>query len=750
MKCSGVVDFPGISDHCLIYMTYTLKRPKFHPKKITRRDFKDFNKEAFIRDMELAPWGNILTLDENGVELGINEKVTVVENIYKEYMDKHAPLKEFIIKRPIKASWMNHEILDLMDQRDKYKNMFNRFKDDYFLNRYKELKNEVNHKIRRAKIQEFNETINSKIHDSRKFHSALKKHNVVSTKKSDDTLCPFSPDLMNDTFCESHNAVVNLDKIARTINTINSKPRRGGRFCFHETSEREVIDTVNALKSNACGVDGISAFFIKLSIHQSATAITKIINWSLCNSVFPERWKQALVMPIPKINNPMLPSDYRPISLLSVLSKIIEKIAAKQMVAYLSQHMLFDINQSAYRKNHGCQTALLKITDDLYQALDKGEIAIQVLLDYSKAFNCANHDIMLAKLKALGFSNGALSWINSYLSGRSQRVKTHNGFSNWKNLANGVPQGSILGPLLFTILLNDMHQFLSNCKLHLYADDSQIYITGTINEILELISKVNSDLLNIFKFSEANNLSLNIGKCKYIIIGSNPNLKLVDNINLPIVHIAGRALKREYEVYDLGVLLDDKLTWESHYDKTISSAYGKLRSAYLAKNFLNRKSKIAVVEYYVLSQLNYCNIIMQNLSQGIKSKIQKLQNACTRFIFGLRKYDHISQHFKQLNVLNMENRRILHSATLMHKITSGKAPSYLCNKICYRNAVHLHNTRGNVKLHIPLYRNLYGRDRFFRRVAQSYNRFMDLNNFSLSMSITNFKKKLKLHLLADQ
>ena len=212
-------------------------------------------------------------------------------------------------------------------------------------------------------------------------------------------MCPFLPDILNETFCASHNAEVDLNKIARTINSINCKPRQGSRFWLREVTEREVIDIVKTPKSNACGVDDISAFFVKLSIRHSVSAITEIMG------VFPEGWKKAIVIPIPKTATPLSPADYRPISLLSVLSKIIEKIVAKQMVAYLAQHSLFDINQSAYRINHGCHTALLKITDDLYMALDNGEIGLLALLDYSKAFNCANHDIILAKLKSLGFSN---------------------------------------------------------------------------------------------------------------------------------------------------------------------------------------------------------------------------------------------------------------------------------------------------------------------------------------------------------
>ena len=750
VKCSGVADFPGISDHCLIYMSYSLQRPKYKPEKVLRRNFKNFNEKAFTEDMERAPWGNIHVTDNNGQVIGIDDKVSAVESIFREYIDKHAPYREVVIKRPIKSSWMTDDILALMDNRDKYKNLYNTHKDDYFLNRFKECKNDVNHKIRRAKIAEFNESVNDKIQNSKSFHAALKKYNVVSSKKTAVVKCPFSPDRMNETFCASHNADVDFDKIAKTINAINLRPRKGGTFTFQEVSEGDIFEIVKSLKSNSCGVDDISAFFVKISIKQSVTAILDIINSSLRSGIFPKRWKKAIVVPIPKLDTPLSPSDFRPISLLSVLSKILEKVVSKQIVCYLTHHLLLDPNQSAYRKQHGCPTALLKITDDLHVALDKLEVAILTLLDYSKAFNCANHDILLAKCKSLGFSNLALTWVNSYLSGRSQKVKTSDGYSEWKDLANGVPQGSILGPLLFTILLNDFGEVINNSKYHLYADDSQIYITGLVSDIHEMIAKINSDLHNIFEFSEANNLSLNVGKCKYIIIGSAHNLKLLSEMDLANLVIDAKALKRESEVYDLGLLVDENLSWETQNSKTVASAYGKLRNAYQAKNFLSRKSKIAVVEYYVLSQLNYCNIVMQNLSQGTLSKIQKLQNACTRFIFGLRKFDHISAHFRQLNVLNMENRRLLHSATAMHKIVLKKAPTYLCGKIRYRNSFHLHNTRGNNKIHLPAFRNVHGRDRFFRKVAHTYNNIMDIDGFRRGMSVSCFKRKLKQHLIANQ
>ena len=750
VKMHGVAAFPGISDHCLVYMAYSLKRDKFKPITIIKRDYRNFKKEDFIADMEFAPWGNIHTIDENGLEINIDDKVTVLENIFKENIDRHAPFREVTIKRPIKASWMTDEILALMDRRDLFKNLHNTYKDDLFLSEFKRLRNEVNHKIRRAKIEDFNNTVNNKVKDSKSFHKALKSHNVVTSKKDKDTKCFFDPNTLNAAFTANNNAAVDFNVISDTIRKINLKPRKGNNFEFTPVSERDVIDVVKTLKSNSCGVDDISAFFVKLSINQSVSAITDIINLSFQTGTYPERWKQAIVIPIPKVDIPLSPADYRPISLLSVSSKIIGKLASKQITQYLQLHGLLDQHQSAYRSAQGTITALLDVTDNIYLAMDNALVTIKALLDFSKAFDLAHHNIMTAKLKYLGFANGALKWVSSYLAERKQKVRTHLGYSDWITLKNGVPQGSILGPLLFTILIIDIGEHIKNCLYHLYADDTQIYISGKVENIYTLLQQLNEDLERLYGFTTASNLKLNVGKCKYMLIASQNNLTQISNLNLPPVLIAGEPIKRELELRNLGKQIDETLSWKPSINKDISSAYGRLRLAYQAKNFLNKNSKQQVVEYYILSHFNYGNILMQNLTQELANKLQKIQNACTRFVFGLRKFDHISQHFRQLNVLNMENRRKLHSLVLMHKIMRKKAPTYLCSKIRLRNTIHGHNTRGRKKIHIPNFKNKFGRDRFFRKIPQLYNEVLDLEGFSPDMSVATFKRKLKMRFLNSQ
>ena len=172
------------------------------------------------------------------------------------------------------------------------------------------------------------------------------------------------------------------------------------------------------------------------------------------------------------------------------------------MKSYFISNNYLDKFQSAYRQKHSPITALLDITDNIYKSLDESEITILVLLDYSKAFDCANHTLILAKLKSFGFHNTALKWVNSYLSDRSQKVFTEVGESSWIGLQNGVPQGSILGPLFFTILVSDIYKEIKFCNYHLYADDTQLYISGKVSDIVNLIERLNMDLERIGNFSK--------------------------------------------------------------------------------------------------------------------------------------------------------------------------------------------------------------------------------------------------------
>ena len=333
-------------------------------------------------------------------------------------------------------------------------------------------------------------------------------------------------------------------------------------------------------------------------------------------------------------------------------------------------------------------------------------------------------------------------FIKSYLTGRSQKVVAGSQESSWANVLNGVPQGSVLGPLLFTILVSDISDAIKRGRYHLYADDTQLYYTCKVEDANKTIAQINSDLENISNYSKRNCLKLNAGKSKYIIIGSRPNLRKLKNINLDEIKLGPDTIEREYAVKNLGIMFDEHLSWVKHVNLIVAKAYGKLRHAYRFKHFLSPQAKWRLSETYILSQFNYGDVVLQGISNQLIYKIQKVQNSCIRYTFGMKKYDHISNIRKEKKILCMENRRLLHSLTLMFKITKNIAPIYLCERITYHSSLHNHNTRRKNEIVKPFARSRARTFSFFINIAKLFNELSRSVKIS-DISISTFKSKCR-------
>ena len=744
VKFWDVTNCPFHADHELIYMSYNFKKEKFSPKVISKREMKNFSSEDFLNKLDFAPWGNIYAVPENAID----DQVTIIENVFRTVLDDVAPFKTFRVTRP-PTPWLSEKIKEKMNERDKLRAVYKKSFDPIIFEKYKDLRNEINHEKRAAKVKHFNSKINSQFRNAKKVHKALKLEGVVDSNKTNFDLPVINDlNLLNLAFSSNNNKDIDSNKVEKYILDILKKSLPKS-FKFEPITEVEIKKIIRSIKTNAMGIDKISASFIKISVHIIAPFLTDIVNNVIKYSTFPSRWKLALIKPLPKVNHPIIHSDFRPISLLPAFSKILEKVLAKQMQNYFNKNKLLNKFQSAYTKNCSCTTVLLDITDFTFEAFDNGEIVILVLLDYSKAFDCANHDIILAKAQSLGFQDSALSLLSSYLSDRKQKIKLDGNESEWCTLLNGVPQGSILGPLLFTILLTDIDSVINNSKHHCYADDTQVFAKCKVDNVENCINEINQDLKNIAEFSEKNCLDLNAGKSKYIILGTDCNLKKLKSKIIPPLVINNRPIDREVSVKNLGIIFNENMSFSNHVNKMISKSMGKLKHAFRFKNFLSQEAKIIVVEFYILSNLNYGNILFQNISSTLKSKLQKLQNWCIRFIFRLKKIDHISPYFKKLKLLNIEQRREVHSLTQMHKLKKKVGPDYLLEKLICHEDIHHYNTRRKSDFVVSKSRTVSNQNTFFSKVVKSYNNVTKLKNdknqliFSTNDSVLTFKRKIK-------
>ena len=311
------------------------------------------------------------------------------------------------------------------------------------------------------------------------------------------------------------------------------------------------------------------------------------------------------------------------------------------------------------------------------------------------------------------------------------------------------PPGSILGPLLFLVLVSDLYKSISNGKYHMYADDTQLYYHCTVDEIEATITRINADLEKVQLFSNTNCLRLNTLKSNYIIIGSRPNISKLNQKTISPIILNNKIIERKTHVKNLGVIFDELFTWKNQVNKCISTAYMKLRQMYRHKKFLTEKSKITICESYVLCHFNYCDSVYFNISEFLKLKIQKVQNSCFRFIFGLRKYDHVSSCLLKLNTLNMNERRLLHGLSLMHRINLKIAPPYLSDRIVCNSDVHNYNTRHRHNIVSERVNTSMRKNSFFPYFSKLYNEVNAIENIR-NVSITTFKKHVKAYLKNDR
>ena len=453
----------------------------------------------------------------------------------------------------------------------------------------------------------------------------------------------------------------------------------------------------------ATGPDDVSVNLLKHACNAPNVihSLTHILNSSLDQGDFFDEWKIARVQPIYKAGSKLNVENYRPVSLLSIPSKILEKAVNKDFQDYLIENRILTDKQFGFRPNHSCETALLCMIDQWAQNVDQGYVNGVAFIDMRKAFDAVNHSILLMKLKCVGCTERSLKWFTSYLGGRSQYVSIKGEKSSTRAINYGVPQGSVLAPLLFSIFINDLPSSIQNGDMFLFADDATMSVKGkTTNEIQ---SKMNLALDEVFSWTQKNKLLLNTNKTKVMVIGSRQKINALNENHLD-VHIRTTPIECVSQYKCLGVIVDSNLLFTKHVEKVALQMKQKLGILRRLKSTFNKRYLSMIYWGYILPHAMYCCTVWTNRSQLNYETINQLHKRAAYIISGCS-WSTPSQHVLiQLNWSTLEALYSRALACMTFKCVHHLAPALLANKFILHDDVAQRTTRNSHQLKLESYK----------------------------------------------
>ena len=461
-----------------------------------------------------------------------------------------------------------------------------------------------------------------------------------------------------------------------------------------ELSENEVKTVILDLNNSAAGWDNFPTFVAKKCVDGYLTPLTKIINKSISQGIFPSELKLARVIPIFKSNDKQNISNYRPISILTFFSKVFEKILHNNIYKYMERNKTINENQFGFRKGHGTQHAIISLIDKIGKSVDRGDIVINMFLDLKKAFDTVSHSILLRKLSAYGIRGNLLKLCKSYLIDRYQYVVYNGAKSERKIVTCGVPQGSILGPLFFLAYMNDIFNVSDFLYNILYADDTCLYLSG--RDLSALINVMNTESKLILHWLKANRLTLNTSKTFFMVFHRGKR-KCLGNIGLFIDDI---EIKETPTMKYLGVIIDAKLNWVSHvtYVKNkIAKGIGIIKKA---RPFLNKSVLSNLYHTFIYPYLIYCVEVWGSAKKVHLTPVMLLQKKIVRTITFSDRLSHTEPLFLNLEILAIDKLIQNRIGLFMYKMFHGLHPIGISAMYSQNCDVHSHDTRKKNNLHV--------------------------------------------------
>ena len=693
----------GLSDHH--HLIYSMLKTTFHkeePKTLIYRDYKTFSQEKFsselILKLESQENNDYQTFETNFVDTLNNHKTKSVEDLIKNKKQRNLVVK---LNKNCKKEFFNN-----LETKENSKSFWNKCK-PYFSNKHSKGDSDI-------LLIEKDELLlkNKKVADV--FNSYF--------QSITDSLDLFEWPLgSKDQIYDSIDRIIDSFQFHPSIKNIKRNYKITSKFSFKPVSEEFVKDIVNNLSSNKAAGGEIPVKILKecdFSFH----FLTKIKN-----KKFPDSLKLSNIVPVHKKKDATDKTNYRPVSILPLLSKVFEKVMYIQLYDYMENFL----NQllCGFRKAHSTQHALFRLIQSWHKELDESGFVGTILMDLSKAYDCLPHDLMVAKLEAYGISKEILQLISDYLSYRKQRTKNGSAYSDWANVICGIPQGSILGPLLFNIFINDIFLVVEKSDICNFADDNTLYSHGS--NLPLILNNLEHDLKNLLYWFKINSLKAKPGKLQFMILGNNKRLKYC-------LKIRSITIKESDEVELLGITIDKALNFKKHIENLCRNAQYKLHALRRIRKYLTLDKAKLLGNAFIDSQFNYAPLIWMLCHKGTYLKMQKIHHKFLKVIY---QFDASYDDLQQLsNSVSLHQRHLRFLLTEIYKSTGTLNPQFMWSYFKYRKVPY--NLRRGPVLFIPPARSaIHGTNSVHFLGSLIWNRLPHFVKSSRSLS--EFKNVIK-------
>ena len=706
------VRFMGSSDHKLVMATRFSKSFKQNIRYCKKRSYKNFNEEDFLREVENISWWEVYASEDVDVAVDIfTKKLT-------DILDRMAPVKKFQVRTKY-ATWLSEDTKEKIKDRDRAQEVAALSGSQEHWSVYKQLRNDLTTVLRKEKLsweQGKLEQCEQDQDSGKLWKNVLGWLNWSSTSSPTKLLIDgdmlTSPQKMAD--AQNGYYINKVKEIRRNMPGQKKDPLATVRkimngkdvsFSLSAVSPDEVDKIIRDLKnSKSSGVDNLDTFILKLTRKHIVPSVCHIINLSIQSKKFPTKWKIAKVVPLYKGKGSKFDTkNYRPVAILPILSKVLERAMFKQVINFMDGNKLFNPSHHAYRSFHSTTTAMLQMYDTWLEAAEHGDIAGVCMVDMSAAFDVVDTDLLLEKMKLYGFDRNAVQWMWSYLTYRSQGVYIEGSMSKLLPLEAGVPQGSILGPVFYTIFTNELPQVIheEDCPLRstddaplfsiqcqacgglcCYADDSTYTVTGKDPE--QLTEKLTKKYSVMADFLTDNKLKVNDDKTHLLVMATMQKRRTVDTNATRIVTPSSTVEPSSTERL-LGAEIHHDMRWREHIldsdnslVKALNKRLGALRKIQKKASFRSRKM---IANGIFMSKLIYLMPLWSGCEEYMVRALQVIQNKAARSVAKLNKPTPTKILLNTCGWLSVRQLMAYHSLILLHKTLAHQAPKYLYEKV---------------------------------------------------------------------